>query len=219
MNYYPFLLEVFKHYSPPTLVFMLPISDPTTLTVETVDQLSNWNLTSLIRLWINSSRVWMSRDSTVPDSLSDCANVRVFWRAAIWAWSWLLSCLNASCSRMAFSWSRAAYLRSRSDWACRSFICSFMLASIWRSWFSYCWVGAWALAAAPWGEEPVPLKICDWSIAAGGRTVPLIALNGLALWRGAVKGNDLLSWSQQRCGRGFWRGFVRKILSWIGKRS
>ena len=79
-----------------------------TIAVERVDWLSNYNLVSLIRLWINSSRAWKSGDFPVSGSLSDCISVGVFWRAAIWAWSWLLRSLNSSYSWMTFSRSRAA---------------------------------------------------------------------------------------------------------------
>ena len=59
---------------------------------------------------------------------------------------WSLSHLNASCSRMALSRSRATCYRSWSDWACCSFICSFMSVSM--SWSS-CRCGGWTLVFSP----------------------------------------------------------------------
>ena len=43
-----------------------------TLTVESIDRLSNCNFAFLIHLWINSSRVQMLGDSLVSGSLYDC---------------------------------------------------------------------------------------------------------------------------------------------------
>jgi len=58
-----------------------------TSTTEGVDRPLNRNLAFLIRLWINSSRVWMSVDSPISGPLSDCVSIEVFWRAVILAWS------------------------------------------------------------------------------------------------------------------------------------
>ena len=77
-----------------------------TSTTKGVDLPLSYNLASLIRLWINSSRILGSGDSPAQGSLSDCINVWVFWMTAIWSCSCSLSYLNASCSRLAFSWSR-----------------------------------------------------------------------------------------------------------------
>ena len=74
-----------------------------TFATEGVDRLLSCNLASLTRLWINSLRVQMSRESPVPGLLFDCVGVGMLLKAAIWAWSWLMSYLNASYSWMAFS--------------------------------------------------------------------------------------------------------------------
>jgi len=141
---------------------------------------------------------------------SDCIDGLLFWRAAIYAWSWLLSCLIVYCSRMTFSRSRAICSRSRSDWAYYSFICSFILASIWRSWSS-CRRSDWTLAVTSWGEkESVSSVVCGWSLVEG--PCPQ-RCDDLAFGHCVVDG--LLSWGHHR-----WkRVFVRKVFWYLGERS
>ena len=132
-----------------------------------------YSLASAICLWISLSRTRRLGDPPISGSLSFCIDGWLFWRAAIWTWSWLLSRLNASCSRMIFLRSRDACFRMRFDWACCSSIYSFMSASIWRSWSSYGYGG-------PWGEEPVSSVVRDWS-SVSEEVVPSAVLIALLL--------------------------------------
>jgi len=152
----------------------------------------------LIRLWINSSRVRMSRDSAISGLFPDCVVPGCFGGQRF-GLELVVELPQRLMFMNSFSRSRAAYSRSRSEWLVAP---SFAPSCRWA------FEGAGPRAATvvehwrmpPWGEL-VSSVVCGQSMASGD-CAPIV-LMALHLDVASLMINGLLYWDHQCYGRGF----------------